>query len=88
MYFEWHDEKNKINITKHGVDFKYAIAMFGDRNRIEFKDARKDYGEARYITIGKIEDVVYTMVYTMRNKVHRVISVRRANRYEKQAYNS
>jgi uncharacterized DUF497 family protein len=86
MEFEWHHEKNLKNLARHRIDFPYAIQLFGDPSRIEWKDDRKDYGEMRYITIGKIEDIIYTAVYTIRRNTYRLISVRRANKNEKSKY--
>lgn len=36
MLFEWDDNKEKINIVKHGIDFSTAAHVFQDENRIEF----------------------------------------------------
>jgi uncharacterized DUF497 family protein len=30
MTFEWDENKNKINITKHGIDFSEASSTFYD----------------------------------------------------------
>lgn len=30
MTFEWDENKNKVNITKHGVDFAEACTSFFD----------------------------------------------------------
>ncbi|MGN1328586.1 MAG: BrnT family toxin, partial [Eubacterium sp.] len=38
MQFEWDDEKEKINIVKHGIDFSTAARVFKDENRIELYD--------------------------------------------------
>jgi hypothetical protein len=35
MKFEWDDEKNITNLTKHGIDFNTAIELWNDPNRIE-----------------------------------------------------
>ena len=44
MVFEWDDEKNRINLRKHGVDFKDAAQVFFDDNRIEwFDEEHSDY---------------------------------------------
>lgn len=75
-----------MNIEKHGVDFNDAIAVFLDEHRIEWQDERKAYGERRYVTIGAIENIVYTIVYTPRHQVYRMISARGASRNEREAY--
>ena len=38
MLFEWDDNKEKINIAKHGIDFSTAAHVFQDENRIEFEN--------------------------------------------------
>jgi uncharacterized DUF497 family protein len=86
MKFEWHEIKNKTNLTKHGVDFNYVISVFLDKNRIEWEDTRKEYGEIRYITIGMIDEMIYTLVYTCRKEYYRLISARGARKDERQAY--
>lgn len=35
MQFEWDDEKEMLNMQKHGLDFSTAALVFGDDNRIE-----------------------------------------------------
>ena len=32
--FEWDSNKNDINITKHGIDFREASTVFYDENAI------------------------------------------------------
>ena len=66
--------------------FAMLLVIFNDQNRLAWVDDRKDYGEIRYITIGKIDELTYTVVYTLRNDVYRIISARGANRDEKEAY--
>ena len=39
MLFEWDDNKEKINIAKHGIDFSTAAHVFQDENRIELSDS-------------------------------------------------
>ncbi len=88
MLFEWDDEKEKINIVKHGIDFATAALVFRDENRLEFYDeAHSDY-EERYITIGLIEGVtcVVMVVYTEREEAVRLISARKATKYERRMY--
>ena len=84
--FEWDEEKNRLNIEKHGISFETAAAMFCGiiLSRI---DDREDYGEVREISIGRVEtDVVVTIVHTNRDGDIRLISARRANRRERKDY--
>ena len=52
MTFEWDEAKNQANVRKHGVDFKTAKRIF-EGLVVTRVDQRKDYGEDRYITIGR-----------------------------------
>jgi len=50
------------------------------------EDNRVDYGEKRWIAMGLLKDFQVVAVYTLRNEKIRLISVRLANKKEKQAY--
>lgn len=53
----------------------------------EVVDTRADYGETRYIGIGRNQHfVILTVVYTEREKLIRIISARRANKQEQKLY--
>jgi uncharacterized protein len=82
--FEWDEEKNKINIQKHGLSFEQAKALwdddFGLKLDLNFPD------EDRFTVIGKIDDKIWTAIVTMRGNHVRIISVRRARDIEVQVY--
>jgi uncharacterized DUF497 family protein len=88
MQFEWDDEKEKINITKHGIDFTTAALVFKDDNRLEVYDVEHSEYEDRYITIGIIDGVAYLVmvVYTERGEAIRLISARKATNAERRRY--
>ncbi len=50
------------------------------------RDTRCNFGEERNIALGFIADTLHLLVFTMRGKALRVISLRRANRKERDAY--
>ena len=86
--FEWDDNKEQINIAKHGIDFTTAARVFEDENRLELYDeAHSDTGD-RYITIGEINGVaiIVFVVYTERGDAIRLISARKATKQERRAY--
>ena len=89
MTFEWDDNKEQINIKKHGMDFETASRVFDDENRIEIcDDLHSDY-EDRYITIGMIDEItcIAMVVYTERGTdVIRIISARKATPKERRKY--
>ncbi len=86
MNFEWDENKNQSNKKKHGISFDEAKMAFLDDDMITKEDLRKDYGETRYIGIGKVAEIIIIVVYTMRKTIIRLISARKANKKEKQIY--
>ena len=86
MEFEWDDQKNNANIAKHGISFEEAAEIF-DYPIHETVDTRADYGETRYVGIGRNQYfVLLTVVYTERGEAVRIISARRAIKQEKKLY--
>ena len=88
MDFEWDEDKNKSNTQKHGIDFNDAKEVFKDENSKIAPDLRKDYGEERWKIIGKIYGSIISVIYTVRNKVTRIISARKASNIERKEYNN
>ena len=85
MDFEWDPAKNAANIAKHSIDFEDARHIF-DGPVLEAVDDRQEYGETRMAAIGVVEGRELYVVYTMRGEHRRIISARRANRHEREAY--
>ena len=83
--FEWDENKNRININKHGLSFKTAAKVFLDNKRINYYDIEHSINEDRWITIGKVKDVLF-VVYTERGNKTRIISAREAQPSEKEKY--
>ena len=53
MRFEWNQAKNESNIRKHGIDFADVENMF-NYPVLTLPDSRENYGEARWVAIGRI----------------------------------
>lgn len=86
MQFEWDDAKNLENIRKHQIDFVDVPEMFDGPMLIELDD-RFDYNEDRWFGIGFLGNGVAVVVWTERQgDVIRIISARRANRYERKRF--
>jgi hypothetical protein len=86
MRFEWDDSKADQNLVKHGVPFEFATQVFLDPERIDTRDARRLYGEDRRVTLGRIDERLYVVVYTVRSEAIRLISARKANAREQRFY--
>ena len=86
MKFEWNQDKNEYNLEKHGLDFEDASEVFQSPMLVA-PDTRQDYGEDRWIGLGLLEYRVVVVVYTYRDSdIVRVISMRKALRYERFQY--
>lgn len=88
MIFEWDENKNRLNKTKHGVSFEVAARVFGDPERLELFDEGHSEEEDRWITIGMVPPAILMVVYTERDSGNavRLISARQANEKEQKAY--
>jgi uncharacterized DUF497 family protein len=65
------------------VDFADARYMFADANLLITPDMREDYGEERWIGLGKIRGRTMVIVFaTPRLNTVRVISLRKADKDE------
>ena len=67
-------------------DIRDLAEIFEDDMRLDFIDARYDYGEERRVTIGRALGRVFTVVYTMRGPVTWLITAWPANRKERERY--
>ena len=85
--FQWDSDSDKAapNWKKHKVDFEDAALVFADENRIERYDYEHSIDEDRYITIGKVENILF-VIYTERGEITRLISARRATAQERSDY--
>jgi uncharacterized DUF497 family protein len=59
MEFDWNPAKCGKNIAERGIDFAAMVVGFADRARKVVRDTRKDYGEARYNMLAKVEGRVF-----------------------------
>jgi uncharacterized DUF497 family protein len=74
MIFEYDEEKNLANITKHGVSFDEAALAFGDGKRIVEKDIEHSTAnETRYFLYGDTGRGIVTVRFTVRNGNVRII---------------
>ena len=85
IIFEWDEEKNIKNKSKHGIDFETAMLIWGDANRIERYDYKHSENEDRYISIGRVKEILF-VVHTDRGDAIRIISARCATKAEREEY--
>jgi len=85
MRFEWDEVKRQKNIKDHGIDFADLETLF-EGVTVLMLDDRFDYGEDRFITLGLINGIVLVVVHTETDEVIRLISARKATKYEEKSY--
>ena len=85
MEFEWDEAKCLANFRKHGIDFiDISVVFEGDTLTVE--DNRYDYGEQRFVTFGLLQGLVVAVVHSDRQDSIRIISARKATKYEQKIY--
>lgn len=87
MRFEWDDAKHAKTLRERGIGFDDGARIFAGPVVI-WQDTRRDYGEDRFRAVGETEGDILHVVFTRRGEAVRIISVRRANRQEAQAWRS
>ena len=86
-YFEWDEDKDRLNKKNHGFSFTEILEIFDDPAFLEGFDREHSEEEERYYGIGCINNVLYIIVfYTFRERI-RIISARRADKDEQEEYN-
>ncbi len=87
MDFEWHPEKERINLDDHGVSFGEAMTVFGDPLEVTIADPDHSEGEFRYISIGRFSAArLLVVAYTERGEHIRIISARQATPRERRQH--
>lgn len=85
MKIEFDSAKSEKNIRERNISFDLAVNFELETAKI-WQDTRQDYGEERFIALGYIEKRLFSMVFTIRGEVLRIISLRKANNREVSDY--
>ena len=85
MQFTWDESKRESNLAKHGLDFNDATRIFAGP-LVLFEDDREAYGEQRMIAIGLLDALVVLIVHVESDNTIRIISMRKADKYETNLY--
>ncbi|MCC7015818.1 MAG: BrnT family toxin [Rhodospirillales bacterium] len=78
--------KDANNREKHGVSLAFGAEVLADAGRLDVLDVRVAH-EERFVSYGMVGKRVWVCVFTVRDGVHRIISVRKANGRETKRYN-
>ena len=79
--------KREWTLEHRGLDFAEAERVF-EGPKFTVEDNRRDYGENRCLTYGRLDDRLVAIVWTPRDDVRHVISMRKANEREQRKYES
>lgn len=81
----WDEAKRQTNLEKHGLDFADARLLLANRYRLEFESVRN--GQLRHQAFAYVVEAlaVLTVVWVP-GKEKRIISFRRAHRFEREEY--
>jgi hypothetical protein len=85
MEYEWDEAKRVTNLYKHGIDFTDVPTVF-DGDIVTVEDDRYSYGEQRFVTFGLLQGQVIAVVHAEREDSIRIISARKATKYEQRIY--
>jgi len=87
MKIEFDPAKDATNIAKHGVSLKAAEGFDWD-TALEREDDRFDYGEVRFVAIGRIDERLHVLIFAEGSDENavRAISLRAAEKYEVRFY--
>ena len=89
FYFDWDENKNRINLEKHGITFEEASTVFFDDRAILFDDPEHSIDEDRFLLLGMSETAKVCIVchcYRESDTIIRIISARQATRKEEERY--
>jgi uncharacterized DUF497 family protein len=81
--FVWDDAKDTVNRVKHGIGFDAARDF---DSVVEFDCTCDADGENHFAMVGYLYGRLHIMIYTEREAVIRIISLRRSNKKEERLY--
>ena len=85
MEFQFDSEKDAANRARHGVSLVLGAVVLANRVG-EVVDERFEYGEVRINAFGMVNDRLFVCTYTVRDRIYRLISVRKASRQERRIW--
>ncbi|MTV39939.1 BrnT family toxin [Duganella radicis] len=80
--YTWDETKRKANLRLHGLDFADAHSVL-EWSQVTYEDTRYHYNERRFITLGYFQGFEVSIAHTEDNYGIRIISFRKASRWEK-----
>ncbi len=85
MNYSWDENKRLLILRERGLDFADVHQIF-EGVRVDIPDERFDYGEPRFVTFGFLTGRICAVVWTPREDINHIISLRKANDREQKKY--
>ena len=85
MEITYDPKKRAQTLAERELDFDDAVHVFAGTT-IDFIDDRHEYGEKRWISFGRLNGRLVSIVWTPRGEGQHIISMRKANDREKEKY--
>ena len=86
MRYSYDPQKRLSNLKKHGIDFQDAYKVIENELTVTFEDRRFSYNEERFVTLGKLNEIVVVIITAETDSEIRIISMRKANKHEEKIY--
>lgn len=88
--FEWDEDKNQINIAKHGISFEESLDCWEDPLSFDYEDEEHSSlpEEIRYYKFGRLKNgTVIRVVYVeLPNNIYRIITSYTSKKIEELYY--
>jgi hypothetical protein len=91
MTFDWDENKNQMNIKKHGINFYEASSVFYDDEALLRDDPDHSDDEERFVILGFSSEAHLLVVchcYRESDTIIRIISARKATMLESKQYHT
>ena len=87
MHIEYDPAKRNATHSARDLDMARSAEVWNGPN-VTIPDTRRDYGEARFMTVGCLSARMVVLIWTPRGDTRRIISLRKANAREQAAFGS
>jgi uncharacterized protein len=77
--------KHALTLADRNLDFLDAELVFAGKT-LTVEDTRRDYGERRFQTVGRLRGLMVMVVWTPREEARHVMSMRKCNAKERKIY--
>ena len=85
MHIEYDPAKREATLSARALDMARSAEVWNGPT-VTIPDTRRDYGEDRFMTVGRLSSRLVVLIWTPRGDTRRIISLRKANAREQAAF--